>query len=184
MNLLRYVLIAAALSSTTSYAMAEVTRIEIATRTDVVAGKAFGDTGPYEEIAGPRCTTRSILTIAATSRSPISTRLHAMPPGVWLSWPISSCWPQKISRTATALRCLMFSTAAVRTCSTLSTGRLRRSIRTRRLIWAEPSSSNPSLRCRETEFLSQRQTARKGAGAQGVAIGRQNLLAEPRRFRG
>ena len=52
MNLLRYVLIAAALSSTTSYAMAEVTRIEIATRTDVVAGKAFGDTGPYEEIVG------------------------------------------------------------------------------------------------------------------------------------
>jgi hypothetical protein len=40
-------------------------------------------------------------------------------------------------------------------------------------------SSNPSLRCRETEFLGQRQTARKGAGAQGVAIGRQNLLADP-----
>ena len=37
-------------------------------------------------------------------------------------------------------------------------------------------------RCRETEFLGQRQTARKGAGAQGVAIGRQNLLAEPRHF--
>jgi hypothetical protein len=52
MNLLRYVLIATALSSTTSYAMAEVTRIEIATRTDVLAGKAFGDTGPYEEIVG------------------------------------------------------------------------------------------------------------------------------------
>jgi hypothetical protein len=52
MNLLRYVLIAAALSSTTAYAMAEVTRIEIATRTDVLAGKAFGDTGPYEEIVG------------------------------------------------------------------------------------------------------------------------------------
>jgi hypothetical protein len=52
MNLLRYVLIAAALSSTTSYAMAEVTRIEIATRTDVLAGKAFGETGPYEEIVG------------------------------------------------------------------------------------------------------------------------------------
>ena len=106
MNLLRYVLIAAALSSTTSYAMAEVTRIEIATRTDVVAGKAFGDTGPYEEIVG---------------------KVYYSP-GVWLSWPISSCWPPKISRTATALRCLMFSTAAVRTCSTLSTGRLRRSI--------------------------------------------------------
>jgi hypothetical protein len=52
MNLLRYVLIAAALSSTTSYAIAEVTRIEIATRTDVLAGKAFGDTGPYEGIVG------------------------------------------------------------------------------------------------------------------------------------
>jgi hypothetical protein len=52
MNLLRYVLIATALASATSYAMAEVTRIEIATRTDVLAGKAFGDTGPYEEIVG------------------------------------------------------------------------------------------------------------------------------------
>ncbi len=52
MNLLRYVLIATALASATSYAMAEVTRIEIETRTDVLAGKAFGDTGPYEEIVG------------------------------------------------------------------------------------------------------------------------------------
>jgi hypothetical protein len=52
MNLLRYVLIATALGSATSYAMAEVTRIEIATRTDVLAGKAFGDTGRYEEIVG------------------------------------------------------------------------------------------------------------------------------------
>jgi hypothetical protein len=52
MNLLRYVLIATALASATSYAMAEVTRIEIATRTDVLAGKAFGDTGRYEEIVG------------------------------------------------------------------------------------------------------------------------------------
>ena len=47
MNLPRYALIVAVLSSTTSYAMAEVTRIEIATRTDLLAGKAFGDTGPY-----------------------------------------------------------------------------------------------------------------------------------------
>ena len=39
----------------------------------------------------------------------------------------------------------------------------------------------PSL-ARETEFLGQRQTARKGAGDQGMALGRQNLLAEPRRF--
>ena len=44
------------------------------------------------------------------------------------------------------------------------------------------SLRTPSLRCRETEFLGQRQTARKGAGAQGGALGRQNLLAEPRRF--
>ena len=52
MNLSRYALIVAVLSSATSYAMAEVTRIEIATRTDLLAGKAFGDTGPYEEIVG------------------------------------------------------------------------------------------------------------------------------------
>jgi Alpha/beta hydrolase domain len=52
MKLLRFALVAAALSSSTSYAMAEVTRIEIATRADVLAGKAFGDTGPYEEIVG------------------------------------------------------------------------------------------------------------------------------------
>ena len=48
MNLSRYALIVAVLSSATSYAMAEVTRIEIATSTDLLAGKAFGDTGPYE----------------------------------------------------------------------------------------------------------------------------------------
>ena len=33
--------------------------------------------------------------------------------------------------------------------------------------------SNPSLRCREMEVLGQRQTARKGAGAQDMALGRQ-----------
>ena len=52
MNLLRYGVLVAALSSTTSYATAEVTRIEIASRADVQTSKAFGDTGPYEEIVG------------------------------------------------------------------------------------------------------------------------------------
>ena len=33
-------------------AQADVTRIEIASRTDVLGGKSFGDTGPYEKIAG------------------------------------------------------------------------------------------------------------------------------------
>ena len=35
-----------------SAAQAEVTRIEIASRTDVLGGKSFGDTGPYEKIVG------------------------------------------------------------------------------------------------------------------------------------
>jgi hypothetical protein len=62
----------------------------------------------------------------------------------------------------------------------------------RQLLWSarsaatlkhafEPSLFEPSLRRQETEFLGQRQTARKGAGAQDMALGRQNLLAEPRR---
>ena len=33
-------------------ARAEVTRIEIASRTDVLAGKPFGDAGPYEKVIG------------------------------------------------------------------------------------------------------------------------------------
>ena len=52
MNLLRYGVLVAALLSVTSYATAEVARIEIASRADVQMGKAFGDTGSYEEIVG------------------------------------------------------------------------------------------------------------------------------------
>src|SRR5271170_3495829 len=33
-------------------ARAEVTRIEITSRTDVLAGRSFGDTGPYEKLVG------------------------------------------------------------------------------------------------------------------------------------
>src|SRR5262245_12010516 len=33
-------------------ARAEVTRIEIASRTDVLGGRSFGDAGPYEKIVG------------------------------------------------------------------------------------------------------------------------------------
>lgn len=50
MNLFRYGVLVAALLSITSHATAEVARIEIASRADVQMGKAFGDTGPYEEI--------------------------------------------------------------------------------------------------------------------------------------
>ena len=52
---------------------------------------------------------------------------------------------------------------------------------TKTRIRTEPLRTQISI-AREAEFLGQRQTARKGAGAQGVALGRQNLLAEPRRF--
>jgi hypothetical protein len=50
--MLRYGVLVAALLSVTSHATAEVVRIEIASRADVQMGKAFGDTGSYEEIVG------------------------------------------------------------------------------------------------------------------------------------
>jgi Alpha/beta hydrolase domain len=43
---------AAALLGATSRAAAEVTRIEITARTDVLEGKPFGNVGPYEELVG------------------------------------------------------------------------------------------------------------------------------------
>ncbi len=47
----RFLLLTAGLACV-SAAQAEVTRIEIASRTDVLGGKSFGDTGPYEKIVG------------------------------------------------------------------------------------------------------------------------------------
>ena len=41
-----------ALALITSPALAEVTRIEISSRQDVLAGKAFGTTGAYEKLSG------------------------------------------------------------------------------------------------------------------------------------
>ena len=45
-------LIAAAVTCASHCAQAEVTRIEIASRTDVLGGKPFGAAGPYEKIVG------------------------------------------------------------------------------------------------------------------------------------
>jgi hypothetical protein len=60
-------------------ARAEVTRIEIASRTDVLAGKPFGDAGPYEKVIGK--------VYFATGRSSISTRRRAAPTGAWFFRP-------------------------------------------------------------------------------------------------
>src|SRR5215472_6581926 len=52
MRSLRYALAAAVLAATASFANAKVVRIEIGMRSDVLAGKEFGNVGSYEEIAG------------------------------------------------------------------------------------------------------------------------------------
>ena len=54
MVLLRFgcALIVAAVTCASHCAQAEVTRIEIASRTDVLGGKPFGAAGPYEKIVG------------------------------------------------------------------------------------------------------------------------------------
>src|SRR5262245_66424241 len=54
MALLRFgcALIAAAVACWSYGAQAEVTRIEIASRTDVLGGKPFGASGAYEKIVG------------------------------------------------------------------------------------------------------------------------------------
>jgi hypothetical protein len=45
-------LLAAIGANLNSSARAEVTQIEVTSRTDVLAGKPFGDTGAYEKIIG------------------------------------------------------------------------------------------------------------------------------------
>ena len=54
MALLRFgcALIAAGVTCASYCAQAEVTRIEIASRTDVLEGKPFGASGAYEKIVG------------------------------------------------------------------------------------------------------------------------------------
>src|SRR5262244_198630 len=54
MRILRFgcALIAAAVACASYCAQAEVTRIEIASRTDILAGKPFGAAGAYEKIVG------------------------------------------------------------------------------------------------------------------------------------
>ena len=58
---------------------AEVVRIEVQSRSDLVGGQAFGAAGPYEKLSGkiffavdPRC--------PRTVSSPTSTRRREMPP--------------------------------------------------------------------------------------------------------
>jgi len=82
MVLLRFgcALIVAAVTCASHCVRAEVTRIEIASRTDVLGGKPFGAAGAYEKIVG-KVFFRSIPRIPATRPSSISTRRRAMRTG-------------------------------------------------------------------------------------------------------
>ena len=68
---------------------AELIRVEIKSRVDVLNGKAFGDTGPYEKIRG-RHTSRSTRRIRATRSSPTSAWPRGTAPARSNSRPISS----------------------------------------------------------------------------------------------
>ena len=59
-------------------AHAEVTRIEIVSRADILGGNSFGTVGAYEKIIG-KPTFRLIPRIPATSPSSMSTRPAVMP---------------------------------------------------------------------------------------------------------
>jgi hypothetical protein len=54
MSRMRYALAAVVLATTASFADAEVVRIELGTRSEVLAGKVFGNTGAYEGIVFAR----------------------------------------------------------------------------------------------------------------------------------
>ena len=81
MGILRFgcALIAAAATCASYCAQAEVTRIEIASRTDVLGGKPLGAAGAYEKIVG-KVFFRSIPRTPAIRPSSISTRRRAMLP--------------------------------------------------------------------------------------------------------
>ena len=48
----RIMLLACAAVAASATAHAEVTRVDITSRADVLAGKSFGDVGPYEKLVG------------------------------------------------------------------------------------------------------------------------------------
>ena len=62
-------------------ARAEVTRIDIASRTDVLGGKPFGDAGAYEKLIGTVHFAARSRAGRATRRSSTSTRRRAPPMG-------------------------------------------------------------------------------------------------------
>src|SRR5262245_32872975 len=119
-------------------ARAEVTHIEIASRTDVLGGRSFGDTGPYEKIVGKVFfavdpndpANKHIVDIDkaardAAGRVSFSADLYALIP--------------KDAAPATAWRWSMCSIAVARTCSLRSTERRRGPTRRARRISATAS---------------------------------------------
>ena len=70
-------------------AYAEVVRIEVKSRADVLAGKPFGSAGPYKNFRA-RSTSPSIHGTAPTRSSPTSTGRRQTPQGRSSSLPIST----------------------------------------------------------------------------------------------
>ena len=99
-----------------SAAQAEVTRIEIASRTDVLAEKSFGDTGPYEKMVGK-------VFFAVDPAHPANKRIVDIDKA-----PRDASGRVLFSADlygAMARRCSTWSTVAARTCSSRSTARRR-----------------------------------------------------------
>ena len=99
--------------------LAELIRVEITSRVDVLNGKAFGAVGPYEKIWG-RPTSRSTRRIRAIRSSPISTWPRGTATGRSSSRPISSFSNPRTPRAATASSSSTSSTAEDSACSARS----------------------------------------------------------------
>jgi len=86
---------------------AEVTRVEISSRQDVLNGKAFGAVGAYEKLAG-----KVYFTVIRTTRTTKSSRTSTRHPGTakakWNFQPTCSFSGQRIPRAATASRFSMW----------------------------------------------------------------------------
>ena len=102
---------------------AEVVRIEVQSRSDLVGGQPFGAAGPYEKIAGEDLLRRRSRRCRRTASSPTSTRRRATPPARSSSPPTSSSSSRRTSRAATAPCSTRCRIAAARGCSASSTTR-------------------------------------------------------------
>ena len=88
---------------------AEVTRVEITSKQDVLGGKSFGTVGAYEKLTSAKSTSRSIPIIRTTKLSSISTKRRRTRRARWNSPRTFSSSGRKIPRKGNGVRDLRHS---------------------------------------------------------------------------